>query len=164
MPTSNHPKQLGLWPNIGHRNHYLFSDYFLNERLHELAEWQNPAELSTVFIKLTDIWEQVSSFLVGSKEAQTRKLIIDPVLELLGHVYEPAPSLPTGHSVKEPDYGIFPSKDALEHAIKKRGQLDYFKYTTLVAEAKRYGRPLNEKSHEGSDPFDNNNPNYQIDY
>lgn len=164
MPKTYDAQQLTLWPEALHRNHYLFSDYYLNERLPSLPDWQNPSGLSTAIDKVKTIWISVRDTIDKTKEPQTREQLINPVLKVLGHVYESEPSLPTNHGVKAPDYAIFPDTSSMKRAASKRGSIDYFKQAIAVAEAKRYGRPLDQKSREGTDPFDNNNPGYQIDY
>lgn len=164
MSTVHDVQQLTLWSEAGHRNHYLFSDYYLNVRLPTLDAWQKPPGLPAALAKIKRLWTSVRDTIATTKEAQTREYLVNPILEILGHVYEPEPSLPTDHSVKAPDYGIFPDRNSLRRAASKRGSIDYFKRTIAVAEAKRYGRPLDQKSREGTDPFDNNNPGFQIDY
>jgi hypothetical protein len=164
MPTSGNAQQLSLWPGIGHRNHYLFSDYYLNARLPTLPLWHNPPGLSAAFADLKNLWASTQDNITTAKEPQTREYLIDPVLRILGHIYEPEPSLPTDHSVKAPDYAIFTDRNSMSRAVSQRGNIDYFRHAVAIAEAKRYGRPLDRKSREGADPFDNNNPNFQVDY
>jgi Alw26I/Eco31I/Esp3I family type II restriction m6 adenine DNA methyltransferase len=163
MPKTHDAQQLTLWSEAPHRNHYLFSDYYLNERLPSLPEWQNLQGLSTAIEKVKTIWISVRDTIDKTKEPQTREQLINPVLKVLGHVYESEPSLPTNHGVKAPDYAIFSDSASLKRAASKRGTSDYFKQSIAVAEAKRYGRSLDQKSREGADPFDNNNPSFQID-
>ena len=164
MPASGSVQQLTLWPGIGHRNHYLFSDYYLNARLPTLPLWHNPPGLSAAFAELKNLWASIQDNITTAKEPQTREYLIDPVLRILGHIYEPEPSLPTDHSVKAPDYAIFTDHNSMSRAVSQRGSIDYFRHAVAIAEAKRYGRPLDRKSREGADPFDNNNPNFQVDY
>jgi hypothetical protein len=164
MSTTHDVQQLTLWPEAGHRNHYLFSDYYLNARLPTLDVWWKPPDLTAALAKIKSLWTSVRDTIATTKEPQTREYLINPILGILGHVYEPEPSLPTNHTVKAPDYGIFADRNSMRRAALKRGSVDYFKLTMAVAEAKRYGRPLDQKSREGTDPFDNNNPGFQIDY
>jgi hypothetical protein len=164
MPASGNAQQLTLWPGIGHRNHYLFSDYYLNARLPTLSLWHNPPGLSAAFAELKNLWASIQDNVTTAKEPQTREYLIDPVLRILGHIYEPEPSLPTDHSVKAPDYALFTDRNSMSRAVSQRGSIDYFRHAVAIAEAKRYGRPLDRKSREGADPFDNNNPNFQVDY
>ena len=49
MSTALDTGQLSLWPQVGHRNHYLFSDYYLSIRLPTLEIWQKPSGLPTTF-------------------------------------------------------------------------------------------------------------------
>ena len=82
-----------------HRNHYLFSDYYLANRLDEQPEWT--ADLSEVLADFTALWRGYQP--QADNEAQTEADWIRPVLLKLGHRFNVQAALDTPFGVRKPD-------------------------------------------------------------
>ncbi len=149
-----------------HRNHGLFSDHYLNETLPQRPDWQGLAE------EAKPIMEQLKGIFEGykpapsEKEAQTEEDWVRPVLKTLGHAYFAVqPSLKTPDGTKAPDYVFYwdqASRDANVGKVLDDELLNSRAYA--VGDAKRWDRPLDVPLKEGTDPFDNKNPSYQISF
>ena len=99
------PTQLTL-PGETHRNHFLFSDYFLNHRLSEQPEWS--IDVRPLLAQLTDVWR---AFNPGApNEAQTEADWIRPVLTALGHHFTVQVALQTPFGTRQPDYVLYPGE------------------------------------------------------
>lgn len=145
-----------------HQNHYLFSDYYLNEILSEHEAWKG-VDVKKPFEDLAELYKKVKDLLPGSNEAQTEERFIRPALNLLGHLFEVQPPVETAFGTRTPDYAFFPDEEAKKKAHKYRGKKEYFKGVLGVGDAKYWDRPLDKKLSAQGDPFENNNPNVQID-
>lgn len=145
-----------------HQNHYLFSDYYLNEILPTHEEWK-AEDIQKAIGDITALFHEVKDLLPGSNEAQTEERFIRPVLKLLGLVFEVQPPVKTTFDTGTPDYAFFPEEEARKKAHKSRGKKDYFKNALAVGDAKYWDRPLDKKLSAQGDPFENNNPSFQID-
>lgn len=145
-----------------HQNHYLFSDYYLNEILSEHGDWKG-VDVKKPFEDLAELYKGVKDLLPGSNEAQTEERFIRPALKLLGHLFEVQPPVETAFGTRTPDYALFPDEEAKKEAHKCRGKKEYFNGVLGVGDAKYWDRPLDKKLSAQGDPFENNNPNFQID-
>lgn len=145
-----------------HQNHYLFSDYYLNEILSEHEAWKG-VDVKKPFEDLAELYKKVKDLLPGSNEAQTEERFIRPALNLLGHLFEVQPPVETAFGTRTPDYAFFPDEEAKKKAHKCRGKKEYFNGVLGVGDAKYWDRPLDKKLSVQGDPFENNNPNFQID-
>ncbi|MDI6761032.1 MAG: N-6 DNA methylase, partial [Candidatus Brocadiaceae bacterium] len=145
-----------------HQNRYLFSDYYLNEILSEHEDWKG-VDVKKPFEDLAELYKGVKDLLPGSSEAQTEERFIRPALKLLGHLFEVQPPVETAFGTRTPDYALFPDEEAKKKAHKCRGKKEYFKGVLGVGDAKYWDRPLDKKLSAQGDPFENNNPNFQID-
>lgn len=151
--------QLLLQP---HRNRQLFSDYYLDRRLPERPEWQQLLpEAQAALQKITAIFK---AYTPSKVEAQTEHDLIQPVLDVLGHVYEVQPALATPDGTKRPDYIFY--RDLAARNANKNKTLDESLLQSsayAVGDAKYWDRPLDMAQKSNSvDPFSNKNPGYQI--
>src|SRR4030042_3595953 len=123
-----------------HRNRGLFSNYYLDELLPKEEEFKIPiSEVKAVFEKVKGIWDK--SRFEAINEDQLRKHFLDKVLDYLGWAVDVNAPVPTREWPKRPDYALFPSSESLNTAQKGK-ENDYFKGVICIAEAKRWGRPL----------------------
>ena len=68
----------------------------------------------------------------------------------------------TDRTQRRPDYGFFETEDAARNAFDRREEGgDFYENTTAVADAKRWGRPLDTRG-SGEHERDFENPSYQI--
>jgi hypothetical protein len=88
---------------------------------------------------------------------------IQPVLDVLGHIYEVQPALPG--AAPTPDYAFFADETAKGAATPRLGTAAFWETALAVGDAKRWDRPLDRRILDGApDAFTNANPCYQIDY
>ncbi len=147
--------------NVPHRNHGLFSDHYLNERLPKHPAWAASADGAEPI--LARVRQILAAYKPSSNEAQTEQGLIKPVLEALGHAYEVQATLavPGGQAVK-PDYVFFreaEARDSLKGQVLREGEIAG---GLAVGDAKYWDRPLDQAIRGGGDPFTNRNPGYQI--
>ena len=160
---SDLPQQLTL-PLEKHRNHYLFSDYYLDHLLPRRLDWQGAtSEARAAMKRLQTIY---AAFTPTENEAQTERDWIRPVLEALSHVFEVQPSIATPDGVRRPDYVFFPTEEARQAAKPLQGQEDYPTTALAVGDAKHWDRSLDQtlkgEGRKPRDPFTNKNPSWQI--
>lgn len=150
-----------------HRNHGLFSDYYLNETLRRHPDWRNRVE------EALPVMEQIKDIFVRyqptttEKEAQTEEDWVRPVLRALGHAnFAVQPSLKTPDGTKAPDYVFYRDQTSRKVGGDKKVLDDDFLKTRAyaVGDAKRWNRPLDVPLEESNDPFTNKNPSYQISF
>lgn len=135
------PQQLSL-PLEKHRNHYLFSDYYLDHLLLQQPDWQEAtSEARAAMKQLQAIY---AAFTPTENEAQTERDWIRPVLEALNHVFEVQPSIATPDGVRRPDYVFFPTEEARKMAKPLQGQEDYPATALAVGDAKHWDRSLDQ--------------------
>jgi type I restriction-modification system DNA methylase subunit len=143
-----------------HRNRGLFSNYYLDELLPKEEEFKVPiSEVKAVLEKVRGIWD--TSRFEAINEDQLRKHFLDKVLDYLGWVVDVNAPVPTGEWSKRPDYAFFLNNESVRTAQKGKKE-DYFNKVTCIAEAKRWGRPLDKKLKTEADPFEIQNPSLQI--
>ena len=134
----NHPTQTALYT---HRNHYLFSDYYLANRLREQPEWA--AAVSEALTDFTALWRGYQP--QADNESQTEADWIRPALTKLGHTFNVQVALTTPFGTRKPDYILYPDEAARQAAKVVAGALtaDHFRDNALVvADAKAWGRDL----------------------
>ena len=90
-------------PLLSHRNHYLFSDYYLANRLPEQPEWA--ADVAPALADLTALWRSYQP--QADNESQTEADWIRPVLTRLGHRFNVQVALDTPFGTRKPDYVLF---------------------------------------------------------
>ena len=143
-----------------HRNRALFSNYYLNELLPKEEEFNIPiSEVTSFFEKVKGTWDK--SRFEAINEDQLRIHFLDKVLGYLGWAVDVNAPVPTGEWSKRPDYALFKNEDSLRTAQKGKKE-GYFKKAICIAEAKRWGRPLDKKLKTEKDPFEFQNPSLQI--
>jgi len=143
-----------------HRNRGLFSNYYLNELLPKEEEFKfSISEIKIIFDKIKEFWDKERFQSIN--EDQLRKHFLDKVLDCLEWTIDVNPPVPSGEWSKRPDYALFQDENKLKDAQKRKGD-EYFKNVICIAEAKRFGRPLDKKLKTESDPFEVQNPSLQI--
>lgn len=145
-----------------HRNHGLFSDYFLNELLPKrMPEWQDHSRIEKAFNAIKSLYESLKSSLPQQSESQLEEKFIKKILTILGHVYEVQPTLVGAASgLKKPDYALFPDQKTQSEVQSLKGKIEFFKKVLAIAEAKKWERPLDR---EVKQLEDKDNPSLQMD-
>jgi len=156
-------RQLVL-PIETHRNHYLFSDHFLNQVLPGQDVWrESEVEAGQALDAIGELYTQLEDALPHYNEAALEQEWIRPILDVLGHVYHVQPSL-TG-AAGTPDYAFFADDPAKQVATPMWGTPAFWEAALAVGDAKRWDRPLDKRLVNGApDAFTNANPCFQIDY
>ena len=163
---SSFPAQLAL-PLETHRNHYLFSDYYLNTLLPRQPGWREAdAEAAKALEAVRQLHAGKRALLRPSlSESALEDEWIRPILDLLSHTYHVGASLPSPEGTRTPDYALFPDEATRRAALPHLGTVEFYGTALAVADAKRWDRSLDRRLTEGAgDAFSNANPSYQIDY
>ena len=145
-------------------NQSLLSDYYLDSLIVEQPQWANISNIESDYAAIKQFFDTVAPNVEQFKEEQTKYEFIQPVLKQLGHVFEVEPALQTSQGTKEPDYAFFSSEDAHDSALPHINTNQFFKTAIAIGDAKAWSRNLDRKAQGTSDPFNNQNPNYQIDF
>lgn len=143
-------------------NKSLFSRHFLTQRLADLPEWSEDS--SSALARLGALWQRAQEFGPGWNEAQTEEELIKPILsEVLGWAYTVQPKKSRGAQLQRPDYTLFVSPQVKDEAERNKANEDAF-YTraAVIAEAKRWERPLSLGSDDQSDDWKKSNPSHQM--
>ena len=146
-----------------HQNHHLFSDHYLNDVLPRLEIWKEAEGTTEVLEKIRKRYLRFRDTLPSTNEPQLETDWVRPILRLLGHYFEPQVTAYLGDDTYRPDYTFFANEEARLEARKKKGCNEIFKTALAVGDAKYWDRPLDKKIKGKGNPFDNSNPNYQID-
>ncbi len=143
-----------------HRNHGLFSNYYLDELLpREEGFGVSRSELKETFQAIKSLCDKdrISSL----NEPQLRKHFLDKVFDSLGWTIDVEPPTPSGEWSRHPDYTLFEDRESLSIA-QKASKDEYFRKVLCVGEAKRWGRPLDKKLKTEADPSEIQNPSLQM--
>ena len=143
-----------------HRNRGLFSDNFLGQHIPELTG-DDLAQAQSTQREILALCAKAESRAGGTREANVEKILIRPVLELLGFCYHPQPSLPTGASAETPDYALFASEESEQAAAQHEGQPQFFEPVLALAEAKNWDRPLSATAKKARSGKDRRHPGKQ---
>ena len=146
------------------KNQSLFSNYYLDSLIVGQPQWADTPNIESDYAAIKAFFDAVAPNAEHFKEAQTEEQFIRPLLKQLGHVFEVAPALQTSQGTKEPDYVFFSSDDAHNAAQRHINTNQFFNTALAVGDAKAWSRNLDRKVQGGGDPFNNQNPNYQIDF
>ena len=146
------------------KNQSLFSDYYLDSLVVEQPQWADTPDIESDYAEIKGVFDAVAPNAPSRNEAQIEHELIQPVLEQLGHVFEVQPTLQTPQGAKRPDYAFFGSEDAHEAAQPHINTNQFFNTALAVGDAKAWSRNLDRKAEGRGDPFNNQNPNYQIDF
>lgn len=142
-------------------NRSLFSDYYLRERLRELAEWEQ--DISEPFQQALQIYQDKKSVLSGMNEAQTENEFVQPVLEqVLGFRFDVQKAEKKQGRTNIPDYIFFPDEESLKTAQQNRDSDSYYNEAVALGDAKYWERPLDSKGIAEKDLYTNANPSFQI--
>ena len=143
-------------------NRDLFSNYYLDEHLPETEAWDelSDEDLREAKADIMDLWEREKGTAPKRNESQLEEKFIRPMFRKLGIPFEVEES--TSRTQRRPDYGFFESEDAARGAFERREEGgDFYKDAVAVADAKRWGRPLDTRG-SGEHERDFENPSYQI--
>ena len=146
------------------KNHSLFSDYYLDSLIVEQSQWADTPEIEPDYDAIEELFNTFTPNAENRNEAQTEREFIQPLLERLGHVFEVQPTLQTPQGTKRPDYALFASREAQEAARPHINTNQFFNTAFAIGDAKAWSRNLDRKVEGTGDPFNNHNPNYQIDF
>ena len=146
------------------KNQSLFSNYYLDSLIVEQPQWADTPNIESDYATIKELFDTVAPNAAHLNEAQTEREFIQPLLEQLGHVFEVQPTLQTSQGTKRPDYAFFPSADAHDAAQSHVNTNQLFKTALAIGDAKAWSRNLDGKARDKGDPFNNQNPNYQIDF
>ncbi len=143
-------------------NRDLFSNYYLDEHLPETEAWEELSDdkLREEKADIMELWEREKETAPKRNESQLEEKFIRPMFRKLGIPFEVEES--TNRTQRRPDYGFFQSVEAARDAFDRRDAGDdFYKNAVAVADAKRWGRPLDTRG-SGEHERDFENPSYQI--
>ena len=146
------------------KNQSLFSDYYLDSLIVEQSQWGHTPEIESDYAAIKELFNTFTLNAENRNEAQTEHEFIQPLLQRLGHVFEVQPTLQTPQGTKRPDYAFFASEDAHAAAQPRVNTNQFFHTALAIGDAKAWSRNLDRKVEGTGDPFNNQNPNYQIDF
>ena len=146
------------------KNQSIFSNYYLDSLIIEQPQWADTPNIESDYAAIKELFAAVAPNTEHLNEAQTEHEFIQPLLEQLGHVFEVQPALQTSQGTKRPDYAFFPSNDAHDAAQSHINTNQFFNTALAVGDAKKWSRNLDRKTQSRGVPFNNQNPNYQIDF
>jgi len=151
-----------------HRNHYLFSDYYLKALLPQRPEWHGAdAEARQALRNLGHLLTEKRPFLNAKvAESALEDQWIRPALDLLGHTYHVGASLPSPEGSRTPDYALFPDEAARRAALPHLGTAEFYGTALAVADAKPWDRSLDQAlrsdGRKARDSFTNKNHSWDI--
>jgi len=143
-------------------NRDLFSNYYLDEHLPETEAWDEVSdeELREKRDEIRELWDRENGTVADRTEAGLEEKFIRPMFRKLDIPFEVEETVQRGQ--RRPDYGFFPSEAAARNAFEqKKDGGDFYAEATAVADAKRWGRPLDTRG-SGEHKRDFENPSYQI--
>ena len=146
------------------KNQSLFSNYYLDSLIVQQLQWVGTPNIGSDYAAIKRCFDAIAPNAAYLNEAQTEHEFIQPLLEQLGHTFEVQPALHTSQGIKRPDYTFFPSRDAHNAAQSQVNTNQFFRTALGIGDAKAWSRNLDRKTQNGGDPFNNHNPNYQIDF
>ena len=146
------------------KNQSLFSNYYLDSLIVGQSQWADTPDIESDYAAIKALFDAIAPNAEDFNEAQTEHEFIQPLLEQLGHTFEVQPALHTSQGTKRPDYAFFASGDAHGAALTDINTNEFFRTAHAVGDAKKWSRNLDRKTQDGGDPFNNQNPNYQIDF
>lgn len=143
-------------------NRDLFSNYYLDEHLPETEEWSDVSqeELQEAHEEIYGLWKTEKDTAPKRNESQLEEKFIRPMFRKLGIPFEVEES--TSRTQRRPDYGFFETKEAARDSFERREKGDdFYRNAVAVADAKRWGRPLDTRG-SGDHERDFENPSYQL--
>ncbi|RKU17102.1 hypothetical protein C6500_16100 [Candidatus Poribacteria bacterium] len=146
------------------KNQSLFSNYYLDSLIIEQPQWADTPNIESDYAAIKELFDAIAPNAEYLNEPQTEEQFIRPLLRKLGHVFEVQPSLQTSQGTKRPDYAFFASGHIHDAAQPHINTNQFFNTALAVGDAKKWSRNLDRKTQGGGDPFNNQNPSYQIDF
>ncbi|WP_338742086.1 Eco57I restriction-modification methylase domain-containing protein [Haloplanus salilacus] len=143
-------------------NRDLFSNHYLDKHLPETEAWDelDEDELRETKADIAALWNREKETAPKRNESQLEEKFIRPMFRKLGIPFEVEES--TSRTQRRPDYGFFESEAAARGAFERREDGgDFYEDAVAVADAKRWGRPLDTRG-SGDHERDFENPSYQI--
>ena len=141
-------------------NRDLFSNYYLEEYLPKSEAWDqvDDERLQNAYDEIEELYESQKDIAPEHNEAQLEEDFIKPAFDRLGITY--AVQATVANSGRRPDYAFFESDAARKAAFERKAEnRDFCCDTVAVADAKRWGRPLDNR---GEHKHDFENPSHQI--
>lgn len=143
---------------LTHHNNGLFSDYYLNEIVPTLPEWDDAlfAEGKQVLQRIADLRSTLRPEALD--EPQLEEQWIQPVLRLLGHHYAVQVKIryrERGH--RKPDYVFLATEDEARALTNDIYEPAHLGHVLAVGDAKRWGTRLDQST------LAQRNPSQQID-
>ena len=123
------------------RNNNLFSNHWLENRLHLEPEWQELREQAeTILDRLSDLWERERDRVADyGNEAGLEHAFIQPVLETLGWRLK----YQTFLRGRKPDYALFLDDASLRRSLKAgRTSPSFWNHPIVLADAKAWDHTL----------------------
>lgn len=130
----------------------LLSEHFLADRLPERQDFRE-LEVEPLRRQLRELWARERDALPQSNEAQTEERFIKPVLSALGFEFTVQAGLSFASGRRQPDYALYLSASEREAADDAPASARY-EHAVAVADAKRFGRPLQGRPSSGPDRED----------
>ena len=146
------------------KNQSLFSNYYLDSLIVGQPQWTDTPNIESDYVAIKELFDAVVPNAEQLNEAQTERRFIQPLLQQLGHIFDVQLALQTSQGAGVPDYAFFASVDALNAAQPHINTNEFFNTALAVGDAKKWSRNLDRKTQDEGDPFNNQNPNYQIDF
>ena len=136
-----------------HRNHFLFSDHYLNVVLRRDPVWKSAPDLTPALEAVGQLWRRARPLVEDAPEATLEHELLQPVLDQLGHLYDHRASVMYGPKRCEPDYTLFASPEAQLQAHEALGTPEFFDSAVAVGDAKRFGTNLDRKQPGARSPM-----------
>jgi hypothetical protein len=143
-------------------NRSLFSDYYLAARLADHPQWQE--DISDAYQAARELYLGKRAVLEGMNESQTEEDFIRPLLrEVLGFAFDVQTPASRQGKLNRPDYSLFLDEETKTSAQEVRDDEGrYFARAVAVADAKYWGRPLDQRLDDPREELSNANPSFQI--
>jgi len=132
---------------VTHRNRGLFSDYYLDEIVPTLPEWDetNFEQVKMVFESLKALRETIQPETLD--EAQLEKVWIQPVLDTLGHHYQVQLKIHyTENKHRKPDYAFAKTPEDVQALTNDIYRPNEIQHLLAVGDAKKWGVKLDKAS------------------
>ncbi len=146
------------------KNQSLFSSYYLDSLIVEQSQWADTPNIESDYAAIKGLFDAVLLNAEQLNETQTERRFIQPLLKQLGHIFDVQLALQTSQGAGIPDYAFFASAEALNAAQPHINTNEFFNTALAVGDAKKWSRNRDRKTQDEGDPFNNQNPNYQIDF
>ena len=126
---------------------------------------RKPPDIESDYAAIKARFDAIAPNAEHLNEAQTEHEFIQPLLEQLGHVFEVQPTLQTSQGTKRTRLCLLSHQtDVYDAALTDINTNQFFRTALALGDAKAWSRNLDRKTQDRGDPFNNQNPNYQIDF